>query len=80
MGKTEQEPYTYLGSGKRWLRHIKKHNLQSKDIKTTILFETTDEIKLKEKCLYFSELYNIVEDNNWANLKLESGDGGGGVC
>ena len=48
LGKTEQNPETYLGSGTRWLNHIKKHKIKSEDIKTTILFETNDKILLKE--------------------------------
>jgi len=78
LGKTEQNPQKYLGSGKRWLRHIKKHKLQSLDIKTIILFETTDKEELKQKGLYFSDLYGVVLNKEWANLKPENGDGGGG--
>jgi len=78
LGKTEQNPFEYLGSGTRWLHHIKKYKLSSKDIKTIILFETEDKELLKEQGLYYSDLYNIVDNNDWANLKKENGDGGGG--
>jgi hypothetical protein len=77
LGKTEQNPETYLGSGTRWLNHIKKHRIKSKDIKTTILFETNDKILLKEMGLYYSQFYDVVNSKDWANLKPESGDGGG---
>jgi len=79
LGKTEQNPETYLGSGTRWLNHIKKHKIKSEDIKTTILFETNDKILLKEMGLYYSQFYNVVDSIDWANLKPESGDGGGGL-
>ena len=40
LGKTTKEPITYLGSGKIWKRHIKKHNFTINDIETEIVFET----------------------------------------
>jgi len=74
LGKTVRNPYSYKGSGTRWINHIKKHG---NDVKTQILFETNDKEKLKEIGLYYSELWNIVESNEWANIKPENGDGGG---
>lgn len=76
LGKTTKNPFTYLGSGKIWKRHIKKHNLTIKDIKTEIVFETNDVNRLIEKGLELSALYNVVESNEWANLREEAGDGG----
>jgi hypothetical protein len=78
LGKTTQDPYTYKGSGIYWCNHLKKNNFTINDIKTTILFETTDHNELKEKGLYYSELYDIVNNEKWANLKPEIGDGGSG--
>ena len=74
LGFTKEDPYKYIGSGIRWLAHIKKHGV---DIDTTILFETTDKVNIKEKGLYYSNLWNVVESKNWANLKPETGEGGG---
>jgi hypothetical protein len=73
LGKTEQDPYKYPGSGKRWKRHIKKHG---KDITTQILLMTESKDELKETGLFFSKLWNVVESNEWANCKPEEGDGG----
>lgn len=73
LGKTIQDPYTYLGSGKRWQNHLKKHGT---DIKTEILFETDDPKKLAEQGIYYSKLWNVVESKDFANCKEESGDGG----
>lgn len=73
LGKTEQNPYKYPGSGKRWKRHLKKHG---KDITTRLLLETDNEKELKETGLFFSKLWNVVESNEWANCKPEEGDGG----
>jgi|FreactTroBogLake_1042271.scaffolds.fasta_scaffold24496_2 NUMOD3 motif len=78
LGKTEQDPFTYTGSGKYWKRHLKAHDFTIKDIKTTVLFETTDKNELINKGVYYSELYDIVSSEDWANLKPETGDGGGG--
>lgn len=76
LGKTTKDPFTYIGSGKVWKRHIKKHSLTTDDIKTEIVFETTDVNELILKGIELSKLHNIVESKEWANLREESGDGG----
>ena len=76
LGKTVLNPYEYKGSGKKWKLHLKKHNIKPSDIKTTILCETNNSDELKELGLYYSNLYDIVSSNKWANLKPEEGDGG----
>lgn len=78
LGKTTQDPHTYKGSGIYWCNHLKKNNFTINDIKTTILLETMDENELKEKGLYYSQKYDVVNDPKWANLKPEIGDGGSG--
>ena len=76
LGKTTKDPFNYLGSGKIWKRHIKKHNLTTDNIKTEIVFETTDVEKLIKKGIELSILYDVVKSKEWANLREESGDGG----
>jgi hypothetical protein len=76
FGKTTKDPFTYLGSGKIWKRHIKKHSLAMDDIKTEIVFETNDVDELIKKGIELSNLYNVVESKEWANLREENGDGG----
>jgi hypothetical protein len=76
LGKTTKDPITYLGSGKIWKQHIKKHKFTISDIKTEIVFETNDVDELIKKGLELSNLYNVVESRDWANLRKESGDGG----
>jgi len=73
LGKTVQDPTKYKGSGKRWNNHIKKHGY---DVTTEILFESVDASEIKDKGVYYSNLWNIVESNEFANLKIEEGDGG----
>jgi hypothetical protein len=43
---------------------------------TEILKECITKEEIKYWGLYYSELWDIVESNEWANLKLEKGDGG----
>ena len=76
LGKTVSDPYEYKGSGKKWKLHLKKHNIKPSEIKTTILCETNNAVELKELGLYYSNLYDVVNSSNWANLKPEEGDGG----
>ena len=73
LGKTTKNPFIYLGSGLLWLKHLKKHG---KDISTQVLLETTDPNEIREKGIYYSQLWNIVESDNWANLTSEEGTGG----
>lgn len=74
LGKTTRNPFKYKGSGKYWNLHLKKHGV---DITTEILLETTDKNEIKSAGLYYSQLFNIVDSEEWANLKPECGDGGG---
>ena len=74
LGKTEQkDPYNYHGSGKRWVNHLKKHGY---DCTTEILLVTDNKNELQEKGIYYSNLWNIVESKEWANLVVEQGTGG----
>lgn len=76
FGKTtKHHPDNYLGSGKYWKRHIKTHG--EIHVKTIWfkLFENKDE--LIDYALTFSKENNIVESDEWANLKTENGLDGG---
>jgi hypothetical protein len=73
LGYTSRDPFSYTGSGKYWCRHIKVHG---HDIDTEILLQTDDKTKIKDLGLYYSNLWNIVESKEWANLKNENGTGG----
>lgn len=73
LGKTIQDPYTYKGSGKRWLNHLKKHG---NDVTTEIVGQFTTIEELKQASIPLSETLNIVDSKQWANLRPESGDGG----
>jgi len=72
FGKTSRNPYKYLGSGKHWIRHYKKHGKEH--IITLWVSEVfTDKSLLTEFSLFVSEEYNIVNSKKWANMKPENG-------
>jgi len=63
----------YKGSGTLWRRHLKKYG---DDITTKLIYETGDYNEFKKVAIEKSYELNIVESNEWANLKIEEGDGG----
>lgn len=73
LGITTRDPYKYLGSGKYWRRHLKAHKFSASDIKTEIVFSSTIEEEVNNVALEYSEKFNIVESENFANLMPESG-------
>lgn len=75
LGQTKNEPSSYHGSGKYWQLHIEKHGY---DVDTKILQKCYSKSALKAWGLFYSNLWSVVISNKWANLKPESGDGGGG--
>lgn len=74
LGKTNKDPFVYLGSGKDWKEHLQENGT---DISTEILFRTESKSQLKSKGNYYSKLWDIVNSPDFLNLKVESGDGGG---
>jgi hypothetical protein len=78
FGKTtKSNPYKYLGSGKHWKRHIKKHGKQF--VKTIWLSEPYIDTSITEVALLISEHWDIVNSNEWANLIPENGINGGSL-
>jgi hypothetical protein len=77
--KTIRKDYEkYTGSGIYWKKHLKIHG---KSISTTLIRECMSTQEVKEWGLYYSNLWNIVEERDingkktWANMKPEEGDG-----
>lgn len=72
LGKTTQNPYKYYGSGKHWLRHIKKHG---NHVDTYVLAEFYDqEIDVcTSYALSISKHFDVVNSPDWANLIEENG-------
>jgi hypothetical protein len=74
LGFTKHDPYGYKGSGKYWCLHIDKHG---NNVTTEILHVTENKQTIQELGSYYSTLWDVVKSEQWANLKPESGDGGG---
>ena len=73
LGKTIQDPIKYNGSGKRWLNHIKTHG---NCVTTEILLETESSDEISKAGLYYSELWDVANSKEFANLIPETGSGG----
>lgn len=69
--KKDHESYT--GSGVDWLKHLLQHGF---DFSTELVLETENFELFKAKAIELSMLYNVVESSEWANRKIEEGDGG----
>jgi hypothetical protein len=72
FGQTRKSnPFKYLGSGKYWQSHIKKHGKEY--IKTLEVWGFDDKELCEKFALKFSKENNIVESKEWANLVVEDG-------
>lgn len=71
FGKTQRNPETYIGSGVRWLNHIRVHG---KDLVETVWYCLfVDPHSLAEFAANFSKSNAIAESVAWANLIPETG-------
>ena len=77
FGKTVRDPYSYNGSGLKWLRHIKKHGKEFVETLEEWAFSNQEECT--EFALNYSKSSNIIESKEWANLKDEDGLMGWGI-
>ena len=59
----------YNGSGKYWLKHLRKHGT---DIETLVVFEFDDADEAEMFALKFSRENDVVASPLWANLKPEN--------
>lgn len=71
FGKTTSNPEKYDGSGLHWSHHIKLHGKEHVVTLWYCLF--IDQESCTEFALNFSEQQNIVESDDWLNLKPENG-------
>lgn len=74
FGKTINDPEKYLGSGSYWKKHINKHGKEHVVNLWYCLFYDEDECT--KTALMLSEMYDIVNSNNWANVIIENGTNG----
>jgi len=60
----------YAGSGVRWTRHLNAHG---KTFTTTLLIETESYPEFLESAIHYSEFYDVVANENFANAIPEHG-------
>lgn len=74
LGKTSRaDPFSYLGSGVYWRRHLQKYG---NDFSTIILKECSSNEEVKKWGTFYSNLWDIKNSPEWANLVTEEGAGG----
>ncbi len=76
FGQTKNDdPVRYTGSGTYWIRHCNKHgwNISTEIVK---MYKLDQYEEAKEYAINFSRENNIVESDEWANLKEETLIGG----
>lgn len=76
LGKTTKDPFKYRGSGKFWLRYIRKYG---NDVHTEVIAQFECEQECSEFALELSRTLNVVESPEWANLIEENGRDGAPV-
>jgi hypothetical protein len=77
FGKTTKtDPYTYTGSGKYWMKHIKKHGKEHIETVWVALFHDMKECN--EYAVKFSTDNDIAKSPLWANQMIEDGMTGAG--
>jgi hypothetical protein len=73
LGYTKStDPFGYRGSGIEWCKHIKEHGY---NVTTFILGESTNKKEVLWWGSYFSDLWDIVQSQEFTNLIPETGSG-----
>ena len=75
LGYTTRNPFIYRGSGIKWGDHLREHGAH---LETSILAESTSKDEIKTIGRYYSELWDIVNSDDWANSMKETCGGPGG--
>jgi len=70
LGKTEQDPFKYPGSGIDWKKHLKEHG---NDVVTEIIKECNSKEEFTKWGRFYSELWNVAKSDEWANRIAETG-------
>ena len=75
LGQTTRDLNLYYGSSRVFTEHCKEWGFL---VEKEVLLVTTDPDELAEQGRYYSKLWNVVDDPNWANLREEAGLSCGG--
>jgi len=71
---TQRENHcAYKGSGKLWRLHIKKHGY---DVTTELVFQSELYDEFVKVAKEHSAKYDVVNNDSWANMRIEDGTGG----
>ena len=70
---SSKNPHRYPGSGIYWNSHLKKHGYTWD---TEILKECLSKEEIKNWGQYYSDLWKVVDNSEWANLIEEKASGG----
>jgi len=76
FGRTYRDPHKYIGSGTRWLNHVKKYGRKNIETVDVWKFDSIEEASVF--AILFSKENNIVESDHWANLTEEDAHAGAG--
>lgn len=68
------DPTNYAGSGKYWINHLNVHGKHIDNVWCELFLDYDSLIDFAE---LFSNFFDIVKSDNWANLKIENGLDGG---
>jgi len=69
----KKDHISYTGSGVDWLQHLLENGFE---YDTELILVTENFEEFKQKAISLSYEYNVVESKEWANRKIEEGDGG----
>ena len=72
LGQTKTNPYTYKGSGTLWSEHLIAHG---NDVETLVLHECETKAEIKDLGIFYSNLFDVVSSDTFANLCPEKGGG-----
>ncbi len=70
IGRTQQDPYRYEGSGRAWREHLKEHGY---DMDTEILFSSDKQAEVKQFCIDFAVGNEYWKEDAYFNECREDG-------
>lgn len=74
LGKTSKKDVKkYKGSGKYWKNHIGKYGY---NVSTIIIRQFDNVNECSDFCLWYSKINDIVDSEDWCNMRLENGKDG----
>jgi hypothetical protein len=72
---TEKNHHAYKGSGTEWKKMLEEHGREQ--VRTIVIFTSYSKSLFREVAERMSERLDVVASDDWANLIIENGVGGG---